>query len=301
MDETTQSFCALAGVDAGEATYGSAAADTDAWIALEIPGPWAAKAWESAAVSPELRAHVDGFIDRTTGARLQLIKPVHHESAGERNVILASTRYGRAMVARIRLGALDELRAWDLDDAMAELRAGRIPAGAETPPLPIAWVCTNGKRDRCCAKWGLPVAEALAAQKGVETWQTTHLGGHRFAATLLWLPDGLCFGRLSVDEVPAFAAAACARVISRIDRLRGRTAVSEAEQAAECLVRERDRVLGFDDVEVVTSHDEGEKSRVSLRVRGSGRTVTVTRVAVGTLAPPSCGKPQERVMRWQLA
>lgn len=301
MDEATQSFCALAGADAGESTYGSAAARTDAWIGLEVPAAWAAKAWESAEISAELRAHVDGFVERTDGARIQLIKPVHAEARRERTVILASTRQGRAAVTEIHVDALDDLRAWDLDAAMAELRAGRLPAGTRAPTRPIAWVCTNGKRDRCCAKWGLPVAEALAAEPTVATWQTTHLGGHRFAATLLWLPDGLCFGRLTADEIPDFVAAARSRRIARIERLRGRTAHGEAEQAAECLVREREGILGFDDVEVISSHDDGDVTHVTLRVEGGGRTVVVAREAVGTTAPPSCGKPLEPVMRWRLA
>ncbi len=56
--------------------------------------------------------------------------------------------------------------------------------------------CTNGKRDLCCAVRGRPVAEALAALPGWDSWESTHLGGHRFAATIMLLPTGDMFGWL---------------------------------------------------------------------------------------------------------
>ncbi|HEU5385864.1 MAG TPA: sucrase ferredoxin [Streptosporangiaceae bacterium] len=49
----------------------------------------------------------------------------------------------------------------------------------------MALVCTNGKRDRCCAVRGRPVAAAIADATGWDTWESSHLGGHRFAATAL--------------------------------------------------------------------------------------------------------------------
>ena len=49
-------------------------------------------------------------------------------------------------------------------------------------------VCTNGKRDACCARDGLPVARALAALRPDEAWECSHLGGHRFAANVALAP-----------------------------------------------------------------------------------------------------------------
>jgi hypothetical protein len=48
-------------------------------------------------------------------------------------------------------------------------------------------VCTNGRRDVCCALWGQRFYAAAAALLP-NVWQTTHLGGHRFAATAVSLP-----------------------------------------------------------------------------------------------------------------
>ena len=66
---------------------------------------------------------------------------------------------------------------------------------------PLALVCTNGKRDRCCALLGRPLAAELAAS-GVEgAWEVTHLGGHRFSPTLLVLPYGYAYGRAEAHTV----------------------------------------------------------------------------------------------------
>ncbi len=65
-------------------------------------------------------------------------------------------------------------------------------------------VCTHGRRDACCAKFGLGVYQALRqdfapASKGrLRVWQTSHTGGHRFAANIIDLPEGRYWGRLDV-------------------------------------------------------------------------------------------------------
>jgi hypothetical protein len=88
----------------------------------------------------------------------------------------------------------------------------------------VLLVCTHGKRDACCARYGAPVARELAA-RGLPVWETTHLGGDQFAANMVCLPDGTYHGRLdrdSVDEV----ASACLRGEVSPAHYRGRAGVS---------------------------------------------------------------------------
>lgn len=82
-------------------------------------------------------------------------------------------------------------------------------------PTPIAaqplhgkrqfFVCTHGRHDKCCAKFGQQFYRALRelvadSRKGDEVWESSHLGGHRFAATLLEFPSGRMFGRLGPEQ-----------------------------------------------------------------------------------------------------
>jgi len=58
-------------------------------------------------------------------------------------------------------------------------------------------VCTNGRRDKCCAKFGPPIYAEVARAVGDAAWQTTHIGGHRFSACVVFLPDGIIYGRIA--------------------------------------------------------------------------------------------------------
>ncbi len=72
--------------------------------------------------------------------------------------------------------------------------------GQRRGPQRLALVCTNGKRDQCCALRGRPVAAAIAAATDWDTWECSHLGGHRFAATMMLLPTGDMFGWLDPES-----------------------------------------------------------------------------------------------------
>ena len=71
------------------------------------------------------------------------------------------------------------------------------------------FVCTHGKHDLCCAKFGQTVYQRLreeASDKKLEldVWEASHLGGHRFAPNLMLFPGGHSHGHLQEDMVPAF-------------------------------------------------------------------------------------------------
>ena len=66
-------------------------------------------------------------------------------------------------------------------------------------------MCTHGRHDACCAERGRPVAAALTAARPEQTWEVSHVGGDRFAANLLVLPEGLYYGQVTADEAPGLA------------------------------------------------------------------------------------------------
>jgi hypothetical protein len=97
-------------------------------------------------------------------------------------------------------------------------------------------VCTNGARDPCCAIRGPAVALALDRARPGQVYECSHLGGHRFAANLLVLPDGLCFGRLDARSAPLLLEELETGRLP-LEHFRGRTGLAPEEQAAEILVR----------------------------------------------------------------
>ncbi|HEY1133511.1 MAG TPA: sucrase ferredoxin, partial [Nocardioides sp.] len=202
---------------------------------------------------------------------------------GPPRVVLAARRTADGFAVDRLL--VDDLRTLlDLDPVA--LAAGHL-AGAAPYADPLWLVCTNGRRDLCCAELGRPVAAALAARWPEATWETTHLGGHRFSATLLALPTGVALGRLD----PSGAVAACADLVAGrlpLPVTRGRAGLPVPAQVAETALRRELTLDGLDDVAV---RDVGD-GWVDLEVRRPPAP-TRWRAAItsrpGEPRPASCG------------
>lgn len=71
----------------------------------------------------------------------------------------------------------------------------------------VVATCTDGKKDACCAKFGLPVFRAFTGCVDVQVLEISHLGGCRFAPTAICLPSGHCYGRLNSNQISAVVEA----------------------------------------------------------------------------------------------
>ena len=119
-----------------------------------------------------------------------------------------------------------------LDLDLDALSSGRPVAFGVPVDEPVILVCGHGRRNACCARFGVPLAQALATQRPGQVWESTHLGGHRFAANLALLPHGLYYG--PVDTARAVAAiSAYERGAIVPERYRGRAGQPHDVQAAE--------------------------------------------------------------------
>ncbi|WP_432119832.1 sucrase ferredoxin [Streptomyces sp. bgisy032] len=234
------STCSSVSRDIGEPVSGTAATATT-WLLLEQPGPWGAKALTSSHLDPALGRALEAAA-RDTGVRIVLIRrPGRHadrRTPSTRRVYVAHTVPGKVWLHTATTS--DPSRLLDLDFAALgrgdhrgfdEVLGGRPHDGG-----PLALVCTNGKRDRCCALLGRPLAAELAAS-GVEgVWEVTHLGGHRFAPTVLVLPYGYAYGRAGAHTLKeVMEGAREGRIV--LEGCRGGSAWERPGQAAELAVR----------------------------------------------------------------
>ena len=150
-------------------------------------------------------------------------------------------------------------------------------------------MCANGKRDACCAIVGRPVAAAAAEAHPGRVWETTHLGGHRFAPTAVALPSGWTFGRLTAES--AGRRSTRSGPASSTSRGRGRSVWPGPGQVAELAVRRHLDARGVDDVTAVVRADDGwtvtPRRRTPLAGRGRAS-------ATGEARPESCGKKPAR-------
>jgi hypothetical protein len=89
------------------------------------------------------------------------------------------------------------------------LRGERLNSEIVTNITRDILVCTHGSYDKCCARYGNSFyfhANANISQLNVENvriWQSTHIGGHRFAPTAIDLPEGRYYGLLDQDSFQA--------------------------------------------------------------------------------------------------
>lgn len=95
------------------------------------------------------------------------------------------------------------------------------------------FVCTHGARDACCGRFGAALQIELdalaAARSNVRVWRSSHLGGHRFAPTLLELPTGRFWGAVdSAALQPLVEGSAHPDGLRRY--LRGWTGLQSAEE-----------------------------------------------------------------------
>ena len=100
-------------------------------------------------------------------------------------------------------------------------------------------------------------------------WQSSHIGGDRFAGNVVFLPEGLYFGRVEPAEAwPVLDEYLAGRI--DLAHYRGRSAYSFAEQAAERAVREAGGLTGVDDLELVS-----QRRRENRRSASRGRLFEV--------------------------
>ncbi len=199
------SRCADAALARGEPIAASAGRYRR-YLLLEVPGPWGAAALDERHVG----ARVAGSLARAAAdanANVLLIR----RPGRQRPAAASAESAGSAPRAWAIADTAPEAErvlwgSWDTPDDLLRLDlAAPLPVtAAASGPQRVALICTNGKRDQCCAIRGRPVAEALAAVPGWDSWESTHLGGHRFAATIMLLPTGDMFGWL--DQPTAVAA-----------------------------------------------------------------------------------------------
>ncbi len=222
--------CTAAGEERGDSLVGTAST-VRSFLMVECPGPWGVDAVRDSRLPEEVKHRLAEL--RGTGLRPLLIRGQHHRST---RVFAASDGW----VETTRLSDPHEL----LDLDLSRVGLGERPGLSSYDGL-LYLVCTHGKHDACCAERGRPLWQAMHDVAPEETWQVSHIGGDRFAANVLVLPQGLYYGRLEPQDVRDFVAEHRA---GRLDlgHLRGRSRLSFPAQAAEILLR---RHLGLTAIE----------------------------------------------------
>ncbi len=236
------------------------ASRVDRWVLVEYRGLWDRDVLGGSLLSAPLKAHLRDQLARLGHARLLFVKRPERRSHKRRMLYVGSCRPGEERFYALEFDRHDDLVDYDFAAALLD---GGTPGVPVEHPLFV--VCTHGKRDRCCAKYGRPLYDQMKTKVDPEwVWQSTHVGGDRFAGNLVVLPEGLYFGRVGEPDLgPILDDYFDGRI--NLERYRGRSAYTFAVQAADHAVREKTGATGIGDVEFVGVKREGEGWVVSLR------------------------------------
>ncbi|QYK50273.1 MAG: hypothetical protein KF701_07710 [Anaerolineales bacterium] len=272
--------CSLESLNANEPMAGTAP-KAQVWFMLEYTPRWGHKAWEESSIDPAVRAAVDEQLKQIPGARLLLIRQKDRAATLR---FFAAVLGDEPRLYKFELDNYEELPVLDL----VSIVAGAEQYQASLTDEQVLLVCTNGQRDACCVLHGVAVYNTLHGQLGHTVWESSHHGGHRFAANLLAFPSGRSYGRLGASN----ALGIVQRIVDGevpAQYCRGYTAWAEPAQAAELLLRQQLGLQQEGGLRLLDSQPAGE-ARWRVRFEGADgeRELTVERVE-GAPVHASCG------------
>jgi hypothetical protein len=283
--DASRFFCSELSRLSGERSAGTASTGA-VWLLLEYPHGWGRRAFEESALPPEVKQFFKETMARIKHSRLLFIKTDRGRADARMNLFVVRCRERSPFAVRLRLEKYFDVLGYDL----AAIASGRDTQGGEVCEGPLFLVCTHGRRDKCCAKFGIPLYNSLRESAGDTVWQSSHVGGDRFAGNLVCFPHGLFYahttpeaGRRVVEDYRAGRVTA--------DEFRGRACYSHFIQAAEAFVRAES---GLDEVEALRflsaepAHADAWRVRFAERAARRLHEVLVARRMSDFSNPISC-------------
>lgn len=293
----TEGSPALCSDSNGEPLAGTAKTGAT-YVLLEWPHAWGRDVLDGSTFGAELSVKLKQHLAKFDATLLLIRHPTREgRQIGDHHVYLVFADEGVTEVLHV-----------NSPEALLELDvSGPGRNGASIREKPLLLVCTHAKRDRCCAVKGRPVVRELAQQYPAHVgndvvWETSHIKGHRFAATLMLMPWAYSYGRMNVEAAHALIEHA-SKGLYFLPGNRGRGTLSAPAQAAELAVAtaltEQGVRLGIDQLEV-TAVDTAEKA-ATVRVEDthaqqSYDVVLEKRPVEGVVA--SCGDAPKTGATW---
>ena len=278
VNSMARQYCSQ--LNSAESMWGTAN-QVDVWLLLEYKPAWQAKVLADNDLAEQTRNWLAQSISRLSDAgykvRPQFVRQPELDRDDSRLMVAVSER-----LLEFSGTGYDFLQSLDLLE---------IVQNAHTYPQleqPRYFVCTNGQRDMCCSRFGLPSYAALRERLGDRVWQVSHLGGHRFAPNVLVLPAGVLYGRVDVAYVSEFLQATESNTLD-FSRLRGRSRYPAHVQAAEAS-------LGVSGMRLLHVTGDDTAAEVTFATPQESLKVAVQRATQALPVLKSCGDDDAQPM-----
>lgn len=253
---------------------------------LEYNGIYTNRAWEDAAIPAEVKAKLASY------GKALLIKQPGQLGEVDRTISLFIVDLKHSAIYRYSCYAYEELLTLDIEAVLL----GNL---LDTWRNPLYIVCTNGKRDICCSRYGLEVYNSLVSNVGDEVWQSSHLGGHRFAGTFYAFPQGVCYGFVSSQNAPSILAAHQAGNIS-LSHYRGRAQYREEIQVAEYHLRRYLHEEGLDAVQWLSYESSDNEHMIGFQVGDKPYLVRLANAEALMVLSTTGDEQYKAIPQWKL-
>lgn len=197
-------FCSDNSRQLGEELIGSAT-NNKTYILIECPQPWMSETWNSKWVPDNLRVLVEEWKKARLPIKFLLIANNLSHKVDSTTVLIFEQKDGLSdgyIKQEFQLTNIEQvagfLKRW--------LKGITLNAQRISTVTRDILVCTHGSHDMCCARYGNPFyaqAQDVISQSSlnnVRIWKSTHFGGHRFAPTIIDLPEGRYYGNLDQES-----------------------------------------------------------------------------------------------------
>jgi GNAT superfamily N-acetyltransferase len=281
-------LCAAGARRVGEPRSGTASR-VDLWLVLEVPAAWAGEIEETIDRDPVLARVLRPVLQAVPRSRALFIKGPGRRPRATTAFYVAVTDEAEPRLYHFELGSDLALAEIDLFGVLAEEEQYE----AFREPSPLFLVCTHGAHDRCCAKFGFPLFCELVQRHPGRVWQCSHVGGDRFAANLVCLPDGGYYGHVEPEEAEAILEGAAAGRLHP-PCWRGRSCYGPPVQAAEQLLREVEDEWSLAAYRLQTHRREGSVIVAAFREASGERqhTLWVEPARLEGTRALTCGTPE---------
>jgi hypothetical protein len=250
-------YCSELSRGVNERAFGTASVG-EVWLLVEYTEPWGPKALRDSNLSVEVKNYLNQLIRRIPRSRLLFVKQERrHQSSF--NFFIVRARERNPFIVRFELDDYEKLREVYLD--VAACASGQPTPGGTILDEPLYLVCTHGRRDKCCAKFGYPLYKSLREGRGGGglVWQSSHVGGDRFAANLLCFPHALFYAHMT-EEAARKVVGGYERGHIALEHFRGRACYSYPIQAADFFIRRETGKTGLEELRYLKSERLGDNN-----------------------------------------
>lgn len=243
-------FCAKSSLENKDGLIGTASG-FNKLLLIEYNETFEDKAFVNSNIDELVKQKIQEEFIVNSDTRLLLIKRDNPKNINKINVFAIYNDYNNLSINHFMINAYSEFLEMDLEEIFKKNNYSDS----------FYLVCTNGKKDKCCGKFGMKIYKDLIS-KNADVWQCTHVGGDRFAPNIIAIPSLINYGHVENEDLQEIIDCTNKKEVY-LKKYRGSSSLSLYNQAAEGFIRERYNIKDFKILKFINSERINAKQILS--------------------------------------